>query len=73
MGKKVKAPWEEVFSVFCPHPRCREMIEVPGCFRGEGLCNCHALKTTVQWHDERTPELKIAELISFRNRSLTQS
>lgn len=60
MVKKVKAPWEEVFSVSCPAPQCQEIIEIPGCFRGEGLCNCHRFKTQVKWRDHWTPELTIA-------------
>lgn len=66
MAKKVKAAWEEVFLVSCPHPRCHEVLEVPGCFRGEGLCNCHGVKTRVYWRDEWTPELKVAQLVAMK-------
>ncbi len=58
MSKRSKDPTLEVYSASCPHPQCSEILQLPGCFRGEGLCNCHGLRILVNW-DDWTPVVKI--------------
>lgn len=58
MSKRAKDPTLEVYTAPCPHPQCSETLQLPGCFRGESLCNCHALRILVQW-DDWTPVVQV--------------
>lgn len=62
MSKKTKYPYFEVHAVPCPHPECSEVLEIPGCFKGEGICSCHALRIWVKWLDHWTPVVTIDDL-----------